>query len=329
MAEPPAQRPPGGDPLGARILGRGARAAGQLAGATGVDQAFDSAAEEAIVRAIESPAVERALLRLAEEGRLQEVLERAAVSADAEEIARRAIDSEAADRIWEEVLASDKAQRLVERVAEAPEVRAAIAQQGFGLISDIGRQISRVTEGVDDLLERLAHALLRRGDSELETNQVGLVTRAAAFAVDAGLAFGLLSIGAGLLASIAPVASGEIDGLPLPAILGFGLLGLTIAGSLFVLFWSLVGQTPGMRFMGIRLDHDGSSHIGTRTAVLRLFAVPLALLPFGLGYLAILISPRRRGWHDTIAGTDVVYDERGRVAPWAEQRSRRSAASSL
>ena len=55
----------------------------------------------------------------------------------------------------EQILASDKAQMLVERIAEAPEVRAAIAQQGFGLITDIGRQVSKITEALDDVAERL------------------------------------------------------------------------------------------------------------------------------------------------------------------------------
>ena len=45
----------------------------------------------------------------------------------------------------------------------------------------------------------------------------------------------------------------------LPAIVA-GLLsvgGLTIAAIYFVGFWAFEGQTPGMRFLGIRLEHDG------------------------------------------------------------------------
>ena len=69
---------------------------------------------------------------------------------------RPAIESEVSDRVWEEILASNKAQMLVERVAEAPEVRAAIAQQGFGLVTDIGRQVSKITEALDDAAIRAA-----------------------------------------------------------------------------------------------------------------------------------------------------------------------------
>src|SRR3954469_8174112 len=48
----------------ARVLGVGARGAERLAEATGVDQALEEAAEEAIVRALRSPAVERAIARV-------------------------------------------------------------------------------------------------------------------------------------------------------------------------------------------------------------------------------------------------------------------------
>ena len=73
--------------------------------------------------------------------------------------------------------------------------------------------------------------------------------------------------------------------------LAFGVLGFLVGGSLFVGFWALVGQTPGMRLLSIHLDADGTREIGLRRAVKRLFAVPLALLPAGMGFFAILLSP--------------------------------------
>ena len=73
-----------------------------------------------------------------------------------------------------------------------------------------------------------------------------------------------------------------------------------------------------MRFLSIRLDAGGSREIGLGRALRRLLANPLSLLPLGLGYLAIVLSPRRRGWHDRLAGTTVVYDESDMTAPWAD-----------
>lgn len=313
--EPVGSAGPGREPIAGRVLAPGVRAGRALAGATGVDRAVDQAAEEAIVRALESPAFERALLRLAEDGKLQGVLERAVAQVEVEELVSRAISSEAADQIWAEILASDKAQLLVERVAEAPEVRAAIAQQGFGLITDIGRRVSKITESLDDALERVLLGALGRSSQDAETNQAGLVTRGVAAVIDLALIGGFLSLVSGLLASVVPVAFGSSDGLsPIAAIL-LALLGFTAGGAIFVTFWSLIGQTPGMRFIGIRLDVDGSEEIGLWRAVKRLVAIPLSLLPAGLGYLAIIPSARRLAWHDRIAGTEVVYDES--KAPWS------------
>lgn len=290
--------------------------ASRLAGATGLERAVAGVVEETIVRTVESDAVIQAIERIVGDGRLQAAIEQSIDPVMIEQAVRRAIESEVSDRVWEELLASDKAQMLVERVAEAPEVRAAIAQQGFGLITDVGRQVSRITEALDDAVERLAHALLRRGDHEAETNQAGLATRLTAFAIDGGLLFGFLSIVSGIFASIIPTAFGDgSGGLPAWAIAAVTVAAFLFAGGVFVTFWSLVGQTPGMRFLGIRLQRDGSNEIGFRCSLRRGLAIPLAVIPFGLGFLAILISPRRRGWHDVIAGTEVIYDEAS--APWS------------
>ena len=105
------------------------------------------------------------------------------------------------------------------------------------------------------------------------------------------------------------------DGLSLGEVAGLGVLWFFIGGSIFVSFWSLIGQTPGMRFLSIRLDVDGSREIGLGRAIKRLIAIPFSLVPAGLGFLAILASPTRRGWHDRFAGTEVVYDHEATVAP--------------
>jgi uncharacterized RDD family membrane protein YckC len=300
------------------VLGAGARGAGRLAGATGVDQAIEDAVEEAIVRALRSPAVERAIVRvLVEENAVGRGVEQALTSDEVAEAVVKALDSEVADRVWAELLASPKAQMLVERIAEAPEVRAAIAQQGVGLITDVGRRLTVITEALDDAAERVAHGMLRRPGHDAETNQVGLVTRALAAGVDLALVSALLSIGSGLLASIVPAVSGGSDGLSIWGVLSFGLVGFLIGGSLFVAFWALVGQTPGMRLLSIRLDVNGSREVGLRRAVRRIVAIPISFLPLGLGFLAILLSPERRAWHDRIAGTTVVYDEEPARAPWS------------
>jgi uncharacterized RDD family membrane protein YckC len=318
------ERPPRSRSPAARVLGAGARGAERLAGATGVDKALEDAAEEAIVRALRSPAVERAIVRvLVEQNAVQRALEQALSSDEVADAIVRALDTEVADQVWRELLAGPKVQMLVERIAEAPEVRAAITQQGMGLVTDIGRRLTLITEALDDALERVAHRVIGRPGHEAETNQVGLVTRAVAGAIDLALVGLVLSIGFGVLASVVPAITGGSDGLSIWGVLAFGLVGYVIGGALFVAFWSLVGQTPGMRLLSIRLDVAGSREVGLRRAFRRLLAIVLALLPVGLGFLAILVSPQRRGWHDRIAGTTVVYDEEDLTAPWSELKHAR------
>ena len=251
----------------ARLLGAGARGAERLAGATGVDKAMEDAVEEAIVRAMRSPAVERALARGLEDEKLQGTIEaaveRALASDEVADAVVRALDSEVADRVWAELLASPKAQMLVERIAEAPEVRAAITEQGVGMVTDLGRRLTAVTERLDDALERSVHRLMRRPATEEETTEVGFVTRVVAAALDLGLLSAALSIGSGLLASVIPFAFGHNNGLSTFGFLGLGTLGVLIGGSLLTAFWALVGQTPGMRLLSIHLEHEGIAGAGT------------------------------------------------------------------
>jgi uncharacterized RDD family membrane protein YckC len=303
-----------GKPPMARLLGVGARGAERVAHATGVDQALDQAVEEAIVRALRSPGVRRAVERAIETEISSGELSPAAIG----RLVRQALDSESAAQVWAEVLASDQAQMLVERIAEAPEVRAAIAAQSAGLITDLGIRLTKITEALDDAMERVT-----RRDDETETNQAGLATRLVAASVDFALLAAAYSLLSTVFASVLPYAFGGRLSLPVAIVLI--TLGILTAGAIIVAFWTLVGQTPGMRFLSIRLTVGGSRHVSPRTAVRRLLAVLLSLAPAGLGFLAILRDPRRRAWHDRIAGTEVVYDVEARSAP----HSTRSAAAEM
>ena len=317
MAQPPHPR----RSAPARVLEAGARGAERLAGATGVDKAVEDAIEEAIFRAMRSPAVERALERGLDEGTVQRAIEnaveRALASDEVADQVIKALDSEVADRVWAELLSSPKVQMLVERIAESPEVRAAITQQGVGLITDMGRRLTAVTERLDDALERTAHRLMRRPPVEEETTEVGMVTRVAAAAIDVGLVSAAFWIGSGLLAAVIPVAFGDGKGLSWTGFVGLGALGFFVGGLILTAFWGLVGQTPGMRLLSIHLEADGSRALGLRRALKRVLALPVAVMAFGLGILAILVSPTRQGWHDRFAGTKVLYDTSSDEAPWA------------
>jgi uncharacterized RDD family membrane protein YckC len=296
-----------GKPPVARLLTAGARGAERVAHAAGVDRALDQAVEEAIVRALRSPAVVRAVERAIETYAATAELN----SDEIAQIIKRVLESEAAQQAWSEVLASDEAQMLVERIAGAPEIRAAIAAQSAGLITDIGVRLTRLTEALDDAMEQV----VRHRDPDSETDQAGLATRVVAAGIDVALLFVVYSIASSVLASVIPfVFGGELS---LPAAIVLGTLGFVTAGGILATFWALAGQTPGMRFLSIRLTYRGSREITFGCAIRRVLGVIVSLVPLGLGYLAILRDPSRRAWHDRMTGTEVIYDPVARNAPHA------------
>ena len=98
------------------------------------------------------------------------------------------------------------------------------------------------------------------------------------------------------------------------ATLIIGLIALIwLSGGYLFFFWTLAGQTPGMRFLGISLDdYDGTPRISPQAAWRRLIGLVLAAIPLGAGYWMILFSDRRRGLQDRMAHTEVILvDRRG------------------
>jgi uncharacterized RDD family membrane protein YckC len=88
-----------------------------------------------------------------------------------------------------------------------------------------------------------------------------------------------------------------------------------LVGAYFVVFWRLGGQTPGKWLLGIKVVAHGGGRVTLVRAIVRLVGYLLSALPLYLGFLWIL-GRRRRGWHDLIARTEVVYvARRGRPEP--------------
>ena len=279
-----------------------------MARATGVDRLLNEAAEEAIVRALESPAVMRAIERVIESDALAAELRSAERNSDEiRRIVKRALDSEIADAVWAEVLESEQVQMLIERIARAPELRAAIAAQGAGLITDAGVRLTLLSERLDDAMERG----VRPRDCDSETNQAGLATRAIAASIDLGLLFAGYSILSSVFASLVSDAFG--NPLSTASVIVLSSIGVIVAGAIFAAFWALTGQTPGMRFLAIRVTRPGSGGLTLGRAAWRVVAVLVSLLPLGLGYLAILRDPQRRAWADRMSGTEVCYDSAARA----------------
>lgn len=294
-------------PLSARLLGVGVRSARTVTKAAGIDRAVEVAAEEAIVAAVESEAVERAMARVLEGPVVEEAVNGALESDAVKRAMLEAMDSELVDEVWKRLLASDQAQQLVERIAEAPEVRAAISAQGVGLIEDISRTVGRLARRLDDAFERVVRRIFFRRRRTVATNEAGAVSRGIAFVVDG------VFVNLGFTAIIALVTllfnafGGNADGGSRFAVALGSTTWISIGALYLLAFWTLAGQTPGMRFLGIRLEIE---RLPFRRGVKRLIGMGLAFLTFGLGFLGIVLGDRRRGLQDRFGQTEVVYDER-------------------
>ncbi|HET6570176.1 MAG TPA: RDD family protein [Solirubrobacterales bacterium] len=304
-------------PLSVRLLGAGVRGARGLGRATGIDRAVESAAEEAMVAAVESEAVERALSRVLNGPLVEDAVHGALESEAVRRALVDALDSEMVDEVWRRMLASEEAQRLVERIAEAPEIRAAISAQSVGFIEDIGHTIGNTTRRIDSAIENGARRATFRGRRGEPTERAGALTRLLAFGLDlliVNLAFSGL---AAILALIVSFFSGTGNGLSGPALALGGAAWVGLAGLYMVVFWSLAGQTLGMRFFGIRLGTE-TRGLAPRRSLRRLAGLFLAALPLGLGFLGILFDERRRGWEDRLSGVDVMYESHEpAAAPWS------------
>jgi uncharacterized RDD family membrane protein YckC len=139
-----------------------------------------------------------------------------------------------------------------------------------------------------------------------ETPYAGLFTRTVALAIDAAaltVGFAVASGMVGLILSLFTAVEVSSPG----AVLGVAGGWTVVVVSYFVLFWTLAGATPGMRLMRMQVVDGRGEPPGLGRAGLRLVGAVLAALPLFAGYLLVLVDDRRRGLHDMIAGTVVVY----------------------
>lgn len=294
-------------PLSARLLGVGARGARTVTRATGIDRAFEIAAEEAIVAAVESEAVERAIGRVLRGPVVEEAVNEALESEAVKQALLEAMDSELVDEVWRRLLDSDETQLLVERIAEAPEIRAAISAQGMGLIEDIGRTIARTVRRIDDRFESVARRLFFRKRRLEPSPYAGAVSRALAMAIDGVFVNLSFTAFVALVTLVGNAFSGNGRGGSGLAIAIGSAAWLGLGAFYLVAFWALAGQTPGMRFVGIRLD---LSRLPLGRSIKRLCGLGLSVVAFGLGFVGVVFGTERRDWADRFAGTFVLYEDR-------------------
>lgn len=148
---------------------------------------------------------------------------------------------------------------------------------------------------------------------EVSGHYAGPLSRIAAYAADLGAATASFTATSAGVAYVLGVVFGlDVD----PAQTGPVWLGL-LALWMSVYFWAsaaVAGRTPAMLVLGLRIVARDGGVLRQRGALVRTALLPVSTIPFGIGFLGVLLDRERRALHDLAAGAVVVYDWGGRTA---------------
>jgi len=293
-----------------------------------VDQALAGPLPEAVARSavdhhvvrrvvqqvLASADLEAALAAALEHETTGRLVEGTLASPDLERLLASAVESRLASDLTERMIQSAETQRLVEEIASSPAVRAAIARQTTSLGDEIAAGLRRLLQRLDDAAERKVRGWLRRAPPQASSSGPrvaygGLGSRATAFAIDSTIAAVIFLIGAALVWLVAALVGGLQPSWLAEALASTGWS--IVVGGYLVLFWTIAGQTPGMRVMRLRVADRGGHPPRLGRSLVRLIGLLLAIVPMFAGFLPVLVDNRRRALQDFLAGTVVVYDDHG------------------
>lgn len=174
-------------------------------------------------------------------------------------------------------------------------------------------------------------------DRSLHGDYAGFFSRAAGLAIDAAISAASITVTSWFLITVLGLFGIDVihcqPGLSASwsaFICGISSLGLVAFAALFfplylVLFWTLAGETPGMRIMGVRVVRSDGRRLSLWTALKRLFGYFVCFFTLGLGFLWVLLDDQRQGLHDILAGTVVIYSWDARLRARFIQRMQRTA----
>jgi uncharacterized RDD family membrane protein YckC len=236
-----------------------------------------------------------------------------------EELAHIVVERKVLERVATTIAAEIQLDDVVDELLARPEVRAAVTNAiGSQATHDLIKQVleQQSSSAASDLARALRGQAVAL-DARVEVRRPpappqfgGVATRAIALVTDAAL-IGLIGVSISAMATLIASLVGTLR----PA----WLVGLILAAGWTVLsvvyfagFWSLVGQTPGMKLMRVRVRGPRGEPLSFGRSVVRVVGLALAIIPCFAGFIPALFDGRRRALPDLIAGTTVeVVDYEG------------------
>jgi uncharacterized RDD family membrane protein YckC len=120
----------------------------------------------------------------------------------------------------------------------------------------------------------------------------------------AGLYDWLLVLAIMMVASVPVVA---ITAAPVsPGQIWYRLALISVAAVFFIAFWTMGGQTLGMRAWRIKVVQSDGSKVNTTQAASRFACAIVSALVGGLGFVWMLFSREKLSWHDQWSGTRLI-----------------------
>ena len=230
-------------------------------------------------------------------------------------LVEQALDSRLAAQVTDHLLQSPELERAVEQIASSAAVRAALANQTTSLAEDLAAGVPaqgrtpRRRSPEDSAPVVTATVAIQPGLSESRMPCAGVATRAVALAADLLVIHVFILVIGGLLGLVATLV-GDLRPQWLVATIVGAASGAHRDKSTSSFFWSVTGQTPGMRAMRLVVVSADGTRPSVWRAFVRLIGLLLAIVPLFAGFLPVLLTRDGARLPDYLARTVVLYTER-------------------
>jgi uncharacterized RDD family membrane protein YckC len=283
-----------------------------------IDGVLDGPLPEAVARSlVEHQIIERVAAEMMEtasaEGRsgdqLEALIDRVLRSPALERWAAGGDAARLVEPLADRVLRSAAFKETMLGLLASPELRRALSGQTAGFGAEVAAGARARTARADDAVEAGIHSRLRLPRADTQPRRfAGFGTRAVALVIDVGLAQAAFLVGVASIGLVASLAGASTTG-PLASALAASAW-LLVSAAYFTGFWTVAGQTPGMRLMRIRVVTLEGAPLSAWRSILRFAGLLLAIVPLFAGFLTVLFDRRRRALQDFIARTVVVFEPR-------------------